>query len=1606
MAEKYKLTDSSALPRDETFFNKFLTSRLIDDSKLPQWKRHLTALHEHFYATRSQNLDRFLVNTVTNEFREDASIPKIIPICGSSPDNTIKTTPLTLNQFHILQMLRYYHYYCCTAEKMRYDSGLAVVKVEELPIQRFYLDIDVDDGTDNNCKNQMVNIVEKIVSFFNQTFALPKRTVIITQKPNGKSFHIYIDVHVDFITRHFVMLYCHHLKSRNFIENFKIDNPCNMSLSCSRLHYPTYIFANDAIDWTGCDRFSEPMSLDEWFILSPLDTVQNFACFGLKTLEEMNNTVLAPDDFSTSSFVNPIIVKMFYSEIEGINDCHREMNILAYNSNLFDDMSKFEKTSDGVFSVLEHQTFCETSPLLTFSNISTMTNGHLECRAINKVNYNINFVQEIVKKYSMFQLKKNIHLNSVSLESAAFIPQERYEYARLFDIKNNILHDPRQDMIFQCKDVAVADDIETLFKKNPLNPNLLTENTSLHFSEFASFPFTKRQLGVLDFIEETPPFDEHIIDTFYKCVFKELFMCGGDDDYTWGLYLLCRHLGIFTRDFDIFEQVEGVVATMEDERPPQKKKKSNNDLPKTASVGNVLQFFDSQPISLKKRVVNVVLEATINVGSVTSVLKFLYTSKIFDHLIYYIFFLIKYLNITLHAKYILTYYATLPNVPTTFFSESFFNNDIMSSLFHKILDNHHSLGKKIFISMYEKEFSQNFFHYTQIVEKYASIVQFDYRRVFLKYICGLQSFKNSDFAMFNRGAYMQITESKLKNHIKYNFGLEDDYTEVLTEFSFFVNHVGIGLFNSPLNVYEFPGPSFKTLVSFKKIEVLEAPLLSNTFYPKFQSSVFSAYQKMVHFIKKCREDTLNICLLAPIFPDAIGRAYKEKIDPTYNALDAFTDSFVVTLSDFSKSPFIRTAHNINKNNLVWNVNFLQTLQNEDAKYPHLVYALKTLLLVFNFLTENYNVDFSSVADLICTLFMRNAASYLGLEKCVQIGVNSMAIVGCDIAASSTPMKTSQELFGDHQDDAATASDAPLTDPICFDDIFTSGDQRKTTMFYDYLLSQMQQIDHTEFRDDIIRRVLDVGSGGGGGDTENGSRPQVTWSCRGKRANISTRHDENSTYMNKSHFHNALIMFDATTTERLIPEYSIKFQEDISALQCIICLFSWMLRMGSSHQYKNTHFFEYLNEHRNTIYTEFKELIKSTSGQIFYCTNLNEMGNLIQAFCEQTTSSNTFDFNKDDNAPITFYYSYDDCDLKKYDTYHSPEEYSRILQQMRNLDEQMCQKYLTHVYRVAATIMAYTELVFDTLEDFIKMLISFQFKGNMHRCCYFFYGISSSLKTKMCNLIINNHQSIYTPIIPNVNLSRMPQQDFDATVFPMATNAVVVFDEACRINSERLKTLASGGNSTSRAIHGNELTTLPINAKMILTSNTQFGADYAAMIRLKCFKKEMQFSSMEDCLEPVNRLLLKHQASTTNDVTSPMIGAMILVNRFINWKPASIESSGLKLIQQYMTPLFFAQSFTPISNRNSHTMMLTQKEYILNNYPVLNFLSKIRIVPSENIMSASLFHEILSRWWSGNKTRFTIMDYKEQFFITEVCNYLSYFKQPCGGYKFAIENVDF
>lgn len=1590
------------------------------------WRKKLLMLEKKFEICKKKNLNNYIVNEliVATTANDDK---KVVTICAMGKDSSenMKNVQLTLMQVQFLNYLQYIHYLMCFREGIDYESGLILVKVTHLPVQRLYLDIDLNNSiicNDENLaeiKHEQSKIIFDFLQLIYEIFPnITDKICLITSKQNSLNFHMYINVHVDFITKHYIMLkFTEYFRTHVFF--YTLDNPTNMSFSCVRNHWPRYkIQISQAIESSAAEFNlidwaidNGPIIISDWLIMAPID-LNNLNIYGLETLSGSTNEQHITFDFYTA-------------EHENLPSVVQKTDMLIYDYNLFDNNLDFLETASSVSSpmhLLNKKMYLSNSSPLMKKKIYQSCNGYVQCSSSNlnlPIKYNIDVIYEFIKKFSQYEVRKNIVCDDDDDDDDEnnFIPQELYEYVRLFNLNDRLLTDGSENIFYQKKKINQNISLKKMIlEEDHINPKLTQTSIVVHFSDFTMFPFTKQQLNILDIINEMQ-YNQQNVEILLVHLFKELFITHKKVDYSWALYILCVELDIIPTSRLIFpiediNSKSGGSGDINIYTGPSVKRSKKSDIiigSNTMSLKDAFQDFTNED---KCNVVRRLLECVINVGSVTSVLKFCYESTIFRHLIHYICFLCKYCNISLHAKYILTYYATLPDVPSSYFTESLYNNDIFSTLFFIYCDKQTSDGKKQFVHLY-RDFPETWAIFVQLMQTYKHIV-INRLDIFFTYICGLQSLKNNEFVMFHQGYNSIIEQQRLRIHFDYPYGLEDDYIEKYTEFSFFVNHIDIGLFNSPLNVYEFPGAMFKTLVAFKKVATLESNLLSNTYYPKFQQQLFDTYQKTFFFLKKCHEDSLNVMLLAPLFPPNIYQDYQINFDKEYSLIDFKIINFITTFSDFIKQPIIQNEHNLKKNKQLWNNDFLQKMYDDNDNENMFKQLLKYIYIIFCNVIETYNLNFDKFNDIIYLLFGKDILFYLGLPiNSTKITKNEMSIVSTMTTTTTTttalpPQSPSQAVVADTDDQHLSNTDKYFN--IDYADIFSSTD--KNTFFYEYLCEQIRKVDKSDEQSStaksnqqFVMSIIDEVF------AENTpvmvSLPSAISPDRINNVKIQVNTTTNTTYLNKNLFLNILNNFNDELLNTFAECVNFSQQKlNTSIKQFFIVFASWIIRMGNEHMYRDTALFKFINKNRRRIYADLEVMICKTSGPLFKCENLDELANLIEAFTKQTKSDCSFNFQQQQNRPLTFYYEHENIAqiLAKYDSLNSYERNEEITEYLRNVDEQMCNEHSYTIARILALLLLFTELNFDTFEDLIKFLVSLQFRGNMHRTCTYLYGVTSSLKTQMANLFANIHQSSEHSTIPNVNISRMPGQDFDAVAKTANVNSLIIFDEVGAINPTRIKQIANLGSISTRPIHSGALVSFAINAKTLITSNKEVGADYATMVRFKLFEKTSQFCSIEETNSMINRLLLD-DSQNTNNGTSAILGASILLKRYINWKPASIELSGLKLLQQFLLPLFFFQCYTPISNLNSETMLETHRKYLIKNYPVFNFISRIKIVPSESIMSQQFFIEILSRWWKTNNSQFSILDYNLQCFVTDVCNYLEYFKQPCNGYKFNIENIE-
>lgn len=462
------------------------------------------------------------------------------------------------------------------------------------------------------------------------------------------------------------------------------------------------------------------------------------------------------------------------------------------------------------------------------------------------------------------------------------------------------------------------------------------------------------------------------------------------------------------------------------------------------------------------------------------------------------------------------------------------------------------------------------------------------------------------------------------------------------------------------------------------------------------------------------------------------------------------------------------------------------------------------------------------------------------------------------------------------------------------------------------------------------------------------------------------------------------------------------QQTPTTLRFLFLLASWFIRIGPRHSYTKTKLFVWINKRRPQLYSELRALITETSGALLRCYGFSQFTRLFKRYDEITrVHVGQLSENMGDLLPK---YLHNDR-LSRDTTNDEAENFAqlsereieilvpaqsrgrvpRLIEAQSVNDKKMTENYYDNVVQAIAFQILYSEFSFDKFNDFMSFLLSLFIKGNIQRKFGLFYGISKSFKTRVLEMIGNMLRSPVVKTVSSTAIAGPTKNDFDPMALPMAFNTMVNIDEVSRVNVAHLKSKVGSAPITTRDMHGSNFLDLPTSATIVITTNVGFSLDFAAMSRVKLFRRNCPFCRVDDETAQ-NRWLPKVKCS---DATTSLVGGMILNKCLVECLNGD-EDLGIYTVCRYIWPLFFNNYITPIFDYESDTMRRDFQHYLHSNYSVANFFDSFEILHVPNGMSASDLFQFTLEWWRQNAVKFGAQSSENDHktFFAEICQKLA------------------
>lgn len=1540
---------------------------------------------------------------------------------------------------------------------LHYDTGLIFVMNNVMnqnlphPFLRLVLNIKVASNlisTANDLLQKRHTFIGAIIEIIFSTLHLEysqenvDNYIVVTSRPNKMNFHLHFNGHLDVVlgllVRHEIHSYIYNTQQEYI---FKLDEPTLITLPMGREHLPFKFCIGNNCKLVKDDE--KDLSLETFMKMSPLD-LSNFKTFGLI------NTRTCTTNYKETLNLNQIHVCICNSPCwhSGTDVEHIESYSFNFHSLISMYLPMTHRTKHKPISysqVIDNQLEPISPHFLLRYDFTQSGVSYINFIYDHSVIYSIDrYLLHLYICLSTEEFNTNSNEN-ISLECT--LSKEFYEFPlKIFFRKHYNFH--HYDIQERCNDWSQN------FTSNDSTLNLLQQlprhhsgnrysDTTIHLSDLKCFPFTKQQCYLLNLIETkenntTTRNDWHQLEQqVYHVLVKRLALI--DKNYLAFLFFLLHRTNLKSNITDRF--IHKVVEQLQHNARFIRQRNNitcggianahirseKREYPRSSNTVNQLKIRNDQAMEMNNYEdyiashdylwLKTVVQICFNCGAVTSTISAFYRYTEFDSFFDCIYFVLQTFHLTTHAKYILSKWALMSPTPSNLMSMSFRYTDWPFCLFHyaNIADNDSAMQNKQF--MHARDYISNLFILFQQLLNAESIPFADnYQDFFFRHICGLQSLGNQRLIIFYAGKYHSIYENELKTSCAYNGSSSADHYEIdNNSLNYFTFHEVIGLLNPLFNVYELAAPSIQTLVGIKLHssipKIIRQHHLAMRTCPQFQKFIFLVYAKCKPFIDLCCQNVLLVALLCPIANRSIP-SNNSNLLPLISYQD---ESFIVLLNDFS---YLQKKFG----HVYWNETFLEMVI---SKRNLFTYYMKRFILLFYLLTQKYNCNFQNIIVFIQLLFGNDIREQIGLPH----QRDNTKICRKHNEAEETGKS---EIFNNKGD----------KDNVIFD--INNSDDNECLAICRYhenpstmteFIKKMTKI--SKLREKSIRQkqqnIIDMVTQKNPKETlwqytitnqekfilENNDLFANQY-CQLHRSDFSkivltacnTNHDYQLTQRDvlivMLNFDN--LYCDNEAYDQLINQINLH-QQHSEVLKFSILLVSWCIRMGRRHQLSETKLFAQMFKDAPRVYNQLKEMLLCSIGPILKFSKIDALAELLKAYCENTV----VDLQQLHETKLKHLHIPDLCILTdglNHETQLLKRDYSKYFEATdieKIIDQDMIEKLQQYIYQIFSLLIVLSEFNFDVMLDYLKFVMYLLFKGNNLRICLYIYGVTQSCKSRFAEMCESIMQTGTSMSFNSVNMAKNPTQDYDSIVVPGAFNNLLIFDEIDKISISRFKTIINTATMSTRDIRGNDSLNLKLSCTPLLTSNKTFSADEATCSRLHVIKKFMQFcppavttattattATDTSHFNIQNSIFDRYILDHTSEKRAPIqIGAMILTRKLPEWIPHN-EAIGLYMLQHYLLPLFFHHPTTPISSHISNTMRLTLKRYIVQNYPLSNFLENVRIDSSSEFISAEKLYDIVHVWWNNSREKFRNSDTDCNILFNELQDYLSKFKGSKNG----------
>lgn len=1048
------------------------------------------------------------------------------------------------------------------------------------------------------------------------------------------------------------------------------------------------------------------------------------------------------------------------------------------------------------------------------------------------------------------------------------------------------------------------------------------------------------------------------------------------------------------------------------------------------------------------------LTLVLNMGSISSTLSFLFKLNCFENERDYPLFLLYTLpQLNPYAKNLLCHWVHVQAGRKQFFLNNFNNCDFLYCLIQYVgqqLLCENSSDDVVGDTFAWESCSHNrlFYNYCNVMAEFTidtkTIEGYEF---FLHYILDLHTLPNNEYLLFNNRGMTVVKDQKdllkgLNEDYRCSLRMLSPYTVEGEQLDFLIFERPIGIRNEIFHLYEFATPALKSLPTLKGLPDIDYNTFNVLTYPSLNTLLFKKLAMMRCFLEYANWQALSTLLLCPTIDPPVLEAFQTQLDPHYQPIDYYyEDANRITLTDFMNVSFLRdptTAaghHHATEveaqKRVIWNPQIFPTIKD----YKLLTECLVWWLRIFASVEQTHNYNINSLTSFVFAFFGTESHEILGLPP-FQGATNSCdendlrgnvvfyaGIPGTEMPRTLTPSATEKSTQG---------ADAAI---VGHGEFFTAtsymGQSDKATKFIQYLKAQNimgKNMKHLEqqarklLRHSLASRQRTAVVETRAVDTRNSlTTPPAAAAAAAAKSSSAVEQvaTGNADYVMKLRVPNRSQTLDQSALLDFLMRVDAKSdtgggisvdlsKQPVEVLQFLLGLASWTLRMATSHPYKCTPIFRWINRERAHIYAELRDLLETHNGTPLRHSSLKEMSRLIKQF-DQYTSVDFSHIPAQQIASIASTPLIDVTDLKlagmplqptgtkrlacfcldddedEDDDDHDDGKVTNIRDRavlsrspmntavniralegyQRYAEKRLMDQYSDSIYDALASLAVHSEMSFDRLIDLLKMIMTLLIKGNVNRVYYALIGLPNAGKSLLAFALGKMLATDVSCIVNQRFFSTATQQEYDGSVRAAAFNLMIHGDDVPRISLRQTRLLANTATNTTRAIRAATASHFRLCATPVVTSNNNLAGDGAVLDRVRPFVKTFSFTDIASPMPP------RHNTSADLKCCTPTLGYQILIRRLPHYV-AQNELSGLWILVNLLMPYFFHAHTNPISPKLSVSGAQLHEQYVIHNYPVLNFFKNHHIKPSNtNHMTQSELYVLVENWWNANKFKFNL-----------------------------------